>query len=553
MPFSARSAACRGLAVVAIALAALTAVRADDNPVVGVVAIDSYGDLKKQIAWIGEQVNYPQLAAMAESGIMMATQFKGLAGLDATRPIGIIVTANGDTPVVHGYVPVKNLDQLLDVFQGVVGPAQKDGDKRILMPPMTPPIEIIEKDGWAVVAIQSSPDGPANAEAIITKLAGELTLGVQLFPAAMPEGMREQVKARIEQLVEAAAAQGQPVNAAAVSSAFDGIAETESMTLGIALEPEKERLFIENRTVMVPGSEAANVWANAGKTENGLGLPASADGQSATFRAHHAQAVPPEASAAIEATLAQALPAGTGDPIKDTLSGLLQDIIGAMLDTGSLTGGVAVDTSGATRDLILPAVTLSAKIKDGPALEEQLKKRLGEPGALPPQATITFDSGKEGAANLHTLEIDLEGLPKAEKVGGKLSITIAVSADRVCVLAGGDAPTRVGAAMEAASRTDDAQKPLTGIDIWVPGAMQWMAVTADDEPAAQVLGDAAKEAAAKPAALVRLLVRPIEGGVATRLVADGGAIQAIAKAVTAAFALRPDGPVAAPGGDFDGL
>ena len=57
--------------------------------------------------------------------------------------VGIVVTAEGDTPISYGYVPVKNLDKLLDVFKGLVGPVRKVGDKRILTPPWAPPIEII--------------------------------------------------------------------------------------------------------------------------------------------------------------------------------------------------------------------------------------------------------------------------------------------------------------------------------------------------------------------------------------------------------------------------
>jgi len=542
----ARSMAHRLLVLLAF-LAPLTAVRADDNPVVGIVAIDSYADIKKQVAWIGEQVNYPQLAAMAESGVMMATQFKGLAGLDATRPIGIVVTANGDAPVVHGYVPVKNLDQLLDVFKGLVGPAQKEGDKRILTPPGgAPPIEVIEKDGWAIFAMQGSPAGTATAEALITKLTGELSIGAQIFPAAMPDAMREQVKAMIAQGVEAAAAQGQPVDASAVSAAFDSIAETESMTLGMAVEPEKQRLFLESRTVMVPGSEAADVWAMAGEAGGGIGLPASADGKMITVQAHHAQAVSPATRTALEATLAQALPAGTGDPIRDTLSGLLQDVIGAMLDAGSLTGGLAVDTSRVTPDAVLPAVTISAKIKNGAALEEQLKKRLGADGALPPEAKVTFDSGKEGNANLHTIEINLEGVPNAEKFGGNVAITLAVSDDRVCLLTGGDVAKRVATAMEAASHMDAAQKPVTGIDVWVPGVMAYAAAVNAGDPTADVLANVAKEAAAKPGSLVKLVVRPVERGVAMRLIADASAIQTIAAAVTGQMKDLTKRPMAIP-------
>ncbi len=551
MPSLVRSAACRGLAVVALICAPLTPLRANDDLVVGVVAVDAYGDLKKQVGWVGEQVGNPQLAGLAESFIMMATQFKGLAGLDVARPIGIVVTANGDMPVVHGYVPVKNLDQLLEVLQGTVGPAQKDGTKRILTPPGMPPIEIIEKDGWAVLSMQGSPAGPANAEALITKVTGELSIGAQVFPSAMPEPMREQLKAMVEQATSAAADPRQPIDAAAVSAAFDSLAETEYLMMGAAVDPAKERVFFESRTVMVAGSDAAAVWATAGKTDGGPALPMGADGKTPAVRAHHAQAVPAATRAALEATLVQALPAGTGDPVRDSMSGILQDIVVAMLDAGGLTGGLTVDTSAITPDSVLPAITLAAKIKEGPALEAQLKKRLSQEGSLPPQAKVEFDTGKQGGANLHELTIDLEGVPGAEKIGGKITATLAVSKDRVCLLMGGDITKRLASAIEEAGHADAAKKPLTGLDVSVAGLMAYAATvmkTIDaDDPAAAALSQVAKEAASKPSALMQLVVRPIERGVAMRFSVDAGGVQAIAAAVTAQMSLAaPPRPTVLP-------
>ncbi len=557
MSSRARCAARCGLALLVSVIVQVAPVRAADNPVVGALAIDSYADIKKQVAWVGEQVGFPQISAMMETGIMTLTQFKGLAGLDPARPIGVVVTAGGEMPVVHGYIPVKNLDQLLEVFAGMIGPAQKDGDKRILMPPGAPPLEIVEKDGWAVVTMQGSPAGAADPEAILTKLTAELSVGAQLFPSAMPEAMRAQVKAMIEQAAEAAAAQGQPIDAAALGAAFESLGETESMTFGVAVEPAKERLFFENRTVMVAGSDAAAVWATAGKVDRVIGLPAGADGKAATVLAYHAQAVPEATRVAVEATLAQALPAGTGDPVNDTMFGLLQDIVGAMLDAGGVNIGLAMDTSFTEPEVLLPAVTVSAKIKDGPALEGQIKKRLGADGGLPPGATVKFDTGKQAGANLHEITIDLAGIPAARKIGEKLVVTLAVGADRVCILLGGDVAKRLDVALESAGKGDADKKPLTGVDLSVAGLMAYSAATMQatgaNEEAAAVLGQVAKDAAAKPSAQVQVMVRPIQQGMAMRLTIDAGALQAIAAAVTAQMSLKPQGPIGGPGAEFDGF
>ncbi len=525
----------RLLALFAVAVASLaSAARAADSPVVAVVASDGYADLKKQLGWLGARVGNPQLAALAESFVMMATQFKGLAGLDVNRPAGVIVTADGETPIIHGYVPVKDLGKLLGVLQGITGPVEEAGGKKLVRMPGGPPLEIEERDGWAVISPQGSPAGPANPQELIAQVAEAYSLGVKLFPSAMPAGMREQLKAVAEQGAEAAAAQGQAIDAGGLNAAFDNLAETEAILFGVALDVPNERAFVESRTMMLPETPGATVWADAGKTGNALGLPAAADGKPATIRGYHAQAVPPAARPAIEATLAQALPAGSGDPITDAVFGLVQDLVGAMLDAGGLEAGLAIDTSSAKAASLLPAVTLAARIKDGPALERQVKERFAKEGSLPPEAKVAFDAGNAAGANLHEITIDISGLPGAEPFGDTLAATLAVTTDRAYLLLGGDVAKRLPAAVAAGNAADAASKPLSGLQIEVPGMMAYAGemAAASGEPAAEVLEEVAAEAAGRENALVQVLVRPIERGVAMRLSADAGAIETIAAAVT---------------------
>jgi hypothetical protein len=537
----------RFVCLAALAAAPLLGIaRAAEAPVVAVVAVDGYADLKKQLGWLGQRVGNPQLAALAESFVMMATQFKGLAGLDVNRPAGVIVTAAGDNPVVHGYVPVKDLGKLLDTLQGVVGPAEEAGGKRVVTVPGGPPLEITEADGWAIISPQGSGAGPAKPDQLIAAVAEAHSIGVKLFPAQMPAGMRDQLRSALEQAN--AAAQGRPVDDATMNVLLDSLTETESLMFGLAIDLPKERVFVESRTVMLPSSPAAGVWENAGRTGNALSLPAGSDGKPAAVRAHHAQAVPAAARPVLEATLAQVLPAGSGDPITDAIFGLAQDLVGAMLDAGGLEAALAIDPTVAKADALLPAVTLAARIKDGPALEQQVKNRFGKEGSLPPEAKLAFDAGKAAGANLHELTIDISGLPGAEQFGDRLGATLAVTADRVFLLAGGDVAGRVAAAVAAGAEADQASKPISGVDLAVPALMAYAGelAKASGDPAGDVLTDVAAESADKANPLVQLLVRPIERGVAMRLSAEAGAIETIAKATTAT--VRPAG-----GGGFPPL
>ena len=532
------------LTVCVVLLALATAVpssllRAADPTVVAAVGIDGYADIKKQLGWLGNQVGSPQLPALAESFVMMATQFKGLAGLDPGRPVGVVVSANPadeNEPVAHMYVPVKDLAKLLDVFKGMTGPTQQVGDKRVLALPNGMRLEIAERNGWAVLAPQGSAAGVAAPEEIIADLVKDFSIGVRLFPSAMPEGMRERVRSMAEEAVERAAEQGQQVDPAALALGLKSLETVETITFGVAIDEPGEQVFLESRTVMVPGSPAAAGWSDAAKSDAGLGLPAAADGKPAAARAHYTQDIAEANRRAIEATLVQLLPAGTGDPITDSLFGIVQDLAGAMLDAGGLDAGLIVDTTAADGDHPLPAVTLSAHIKDGPALEKQVKNRLGREGSLPRQATARFDVGKEAGANLHEIAIDLSGLPQAEVLGDTLVATLAVANDRAFLLIGGDAKKQLAAATAAGKQPAAASKPLAGIDLSVASLLGYAARMSErfnpEDPAGEALARVAAEVADKPATLVTLLVRPIERGGSIRLAVDAGALEALSSAIT---------------------
>ena len=526
---------------------------AADPDVVAVVACDGYADLKKQIRWIGTLVGNPALDGFAESFIMMATQFKGLAGLDVARPAGVVVTAAGELPVVQGCLPVKDLGKLLGALEGVLGPAQKDGDAWRLAPPGGLPLEVVERNGWAFVTpvgMKPAIDDPTERFGAIVKT---LSLGAQVFPSRMPAGLRERFSQALDQAADAAAAQGQPLDRAAVAAVIDSLDEMESLLVGLAVDTENERVFVESRTVMEPNTAAAAVWTAAGKATDGtVATPPAANGRPLLLRAHHTQTVPEGLRAPLEATLDQALPGGDGDPIAQALGGLVRDLIAAMLDAGGFDLALAVDDAAAGADSPLPAITLGARIKDGPGLEKRVQERLGKAGALPANVKATFGTGRAGAANLHEIEVDLTGLPEADKFGGKVTLTLAVTPDRAYVLAGGDVAKRLAATLAAGAPQ---AKPLTGVDLSLAGALAYAAkagkLFTPDNPQNAEVEQMAKIAADLPATLVQLLVRPIERGVSMRLSVDGGVIQAVATGVSVVQpgGVGPGGVV--PGGGFE--
>ena len=541
-------------AALVVPLLPAVATAADEPAVIAVVAVDPYADLKKQAKWVGAQVDQPTLDGFLESFIMMATQFKGLAGLDVNRPTGVVVTAEGPAgvPVVRGFVPVKDLAKLLAALQGVIGPAQEQDGVQVISPPGMPPIQIVEKDGWAIITPQGSPEAAAGLEQALDAVVKSFSLGVQLFPARMPEGMRKQLEAVLQQAATMQAQQGAPVDPEALKAGIENLADVETIMLGANIDVEKERVYVENRFAMVAGSAAAVIYDAMAKGTLTVPAGVTADGKPAAMSGHAALAIPEALRAMVKDAVVQALPvssktewsdgqgSGSSETVvfepANTIFTLLRKVIPAMVDAGGIDAALTVDTTAAemAEGKAMPAVTVGMKVKDGAALEADLKAALGAKDSLPEGVTVKFDAGKAGAANLHVVEIDVAGGgddTTARVLGKKIPVTLGVTPTHAFVALGGDAEKRIAAAVAGGQTKPDA-KPLAGLDVSLASLVAYGAgtqklVAPDDAAGIAMATEAAEATAALPSSLVQLLMRPIDRGMATRLSADAGAIKVV--------------------------
>jgi hypothetical protein len=526
----------------------LAPAHAAERTVLAVVTCDSYADLKKQFGWIGTQVGQPGLAGMLESVLLMATQGRGLAGLDVKRPLGAVLTTDGGDIAVHGFVPVKSLDKLLDSLQAVTGPTEQSGDTRSLTLPNGIALDVEEKNGWAIVSPQGIDVEAVDPTPLFAPLSENYTLGIELFPHLLPDSLRQQLRMLIEQGAAAAGEQGQQLDGRALSAALDSLGNTESLALGIAIDSEKDRLFVENRTVAVPGSPMAQAMEGSDKGESTVPMPPAADGKRPAVRVHVVQSVPAASRQEAQIMLEQALPPGSSDPLTKTLAVLLREALASVLATGGIDAAVCVDTTAAAKKTTLPAVTAGLRVKDGAALENRIKESFGGLNTgktpLPPGVDVAFNSGKVGAANLHTITIDLSGTDAAESLGKSLELTLAVAPEYAFLMAGGDPQQRLASLLGPDGKADPQAKPIVSVDVSVSRMLAYAAergaLPAEAVPTAEDNGGDKQDGN------IKVLIRPIERGVATRVSADGSAVRALA-AGAGAGAANANGAAVPPG------
>jgi hypothetical protein len=505
------------VATVALLLPAIAAAQTGTGrKVLAVVAIDSYGDLKQQLTWIGPHVDNPGLAAMLESVLLLSTQGKGLNGLDVKRPLGVIVTSANDDIGIHAAIPVKDLEKLLGSLQGSTGPIEKDGDIRRLTLPSGQDIEIREQDGWAVIGQRGQEFDIADPAKLLSPLVTDYTLAIETHPSVMPESLRALIAAGIQQMAAASANQGRPVDAEALQTALAGLSGVETLTIALALDPQENAVFIENKVIAVNGPKAGS----SATTRDG-GLPA--------LSAHAVQPLNESQRRQIVAMLDGALPQGN-DKTMQIVATVVRGLVDAMADAGGLDAAVTVDTSVAGQ---LPLITAGAHIADGPKLEKQVKELFGPGSAIPKEVKAKFDSGKVGKANLHTVTIDVSATPAAGIVGPAVELTLAVTPDYAFLLHGGDVKARLETLLETNGKANTtiaaAEVPGAAIALALDRILTYaasMGVGPQAEAAAEQAGSLIETD--KDSGSVKASGRPIDGGFVTRLTVGAGALKAAA-------------------------
>ena len=527
-PIQIRSSVLGTLAWLAVAISLTTGggrAVAADRTVLLTVACDSYADLKKQLGWLGAQIDNPGLAAMLESVLLMATQGRGLGGLDIRRPLGAVVTSDGTDLAVHGFVPVKDVDALLGSLQAVIGPveAPKDGVRRVTLPSGVD-LAIRERDGWALITPFGLDTEAVDASPLLAAIANDYTLAIEGHPSRMSDAIRRRLLEAVDQAAAASAAQGQRMDSAPIKAAVESLRQTESLSLGLAIDPEAGNVFLENRSLAVPGSASAAILAAAGTGTLTVATPAAVDSAAPAIRGYLAQSVSEEDRRQFMETLDQTLPTNADDPITRTIASLLRSILSASLASGGIDAAIAVDTTAANADKPLPAVIAGMRVKNGVGLEQQVKQAFGPGGAASKGVSCQFDAGKAGAANLHRIGVDLKGTPAVDLLGDSLDLTLAVSDNYAFLLSGDGVPQRVEAALAASGRPDPTAKPIASLEAATTGVLDYAAKMG----AGPQVAAAAERAAAANSAVLKLFIRPIDRGLVTRISADAGVLKAAA-------------------------
>jgi hypothetical protein len=264
--------------VCATALAApLNETRSQSTPEPAVVI--SIADFSQQLAdvdYLIEASGFEQIKFMAQTMIKQYTK-----GIHTKSPAGVLLYFRDDAEVPDflGFIPISNLDDLLDTIAGM---AEVDEGEDFITIVTDDGTEMLVKQVGDNAFFSNKPemleDLPSNPGEFLGEMPAKYNLSAKLFGQRIPESLRQQAMAAIrdgyeqqlEQLDESAQTELQRKNLELQMKQFESwLNETENLQFGMGADKDAKMLFMDIQMTAIADSELASRFAahhNAGSS-----------------------------------------------------------------------------------------------------------------------------------------------------------------------------------------------------------------------------------------------------------------------------------------------
>ena len=445
-----------------VALRAAPEVRAADVKLVGAVSLAGYDDMKADLDLMGDMIGRPELATMLDGMMALATRGKGLAGIDKTRPCGVLVGTDGKHVGGCAFVPVTDMEAAMGMVRAIARgrvTEHENGLYEVKGPKKSVFVQEKHK-GWAFIVddpalLEYVPEDPVEA---LDGLNEQYRVAMRLYPANLPAKVRKQMAEKAREHAQRHMKRHPRENDRQYEARKTiarhirkqlaiGAKDLEQMTLGWNLDHTDRKGVLEAVFVSKEGSETARFLAPAARTRTTFGgftLP----GAALTVRGTGRRVPLPDAELdrLIDSWRERVFTkiekrarddAEAGKELVDEVLEVLRDTAKAPVDDGAMAVRLAPD-----------AITLISGrfVADGATLEGVVKKAVERAREKHPKVVdriVKLDADNIGRVNLHLISLPLDKCRHrevlAEAVGDRLDIVLGFGPRAVYMAAGRDA------------------------------------------------------------------------------------------------------------------
>ena len=422
-------------------------------------------------------VNYLLTASgFAQMKFMAGAMIKGYTkGLDSERDAGVMLFLNEDSeePDVLGFVPVDDIDEMLDVISGFAE-VDEGEDVTTIVTDDGQEMMIREKDGVAFFSNKSDmlaelPDEPGK---LLGDLPSKYNLSAKLFAQRIPQKMRDQVLDLIRESSEDTfdnfdddvKAEFQKKNLEMQIKQMEMLfRDSDSVIIGMTADEKSKALVMDIDFTALPDTQLAERMAISKESDKsrftGFLLDGAAFTQNAIARVH------PDDAEQYATMLQDLQKAGIkeldqeADLTEEELNqvkksvGELVDVINGTLEEGLIDGGAVLmleegSINFAAGGQISDPQKLEGTIKDLVVMAEE---KMGE------EIEVNLNSGSHKNVTLHevVLQIPDEEEEMRDAFGDQITVVVGIGKKEAYLGAGSNPVALLKKAMDSESETKD--------------------------------------------------------------------------------------------------
>jgi hypothetical protein len=518
-----------------------------------VVSVAGYDEVVTHVEFAGQLIGRPKLARGFQGMLAVVTQGKGLAGVDKTRPWGVVLQTDGSRLAGYAFLPVDDLDALGSLAEPYIQRVDDLGDGRYEVQLHGLPVLCVKhaESGWLFVSdkMENLAGAPGDPTVLLGGLPEQYTLAVRLEPENVPAQHRdkliEKMRRDVEKDLQRRPGESEHAHAVrtmlashVVRSVRTTIEDADTITLGLAPCHAGQGAAVDLTVTAKAGSQTArllNALSDVKTDFAAFAMPgAISTGRVTATCPYAASADLGPFFDAVRAEIFKQIDANEpnvhrADVAKDIVGGLI-DVTRQTTETGRADGALSV----IARDGTLRLVT-GRNLAGGATLDATFRKfvdALRRQYPIQVDRAITTDVDRLGEVRFHAISIDVPpGVPNRREVvrviGERLEAVVGIADDRAYLATGPDALETLKQAIgQSAALGGERVAPMTcSVDLGelssyladhAAGRLQRRAARARDALAKHADSDR-----------VKVTAEPVENGLTIRLEVEPGVLSMI--------------------------
>ncbi len=502
---------------------------------VAVVSIASFDRLMKDMNYLTKASGRSDVGQMLQ---FMAFSFA--QDLDRDRPAGVLVSLGEGQPAGVGFVPIPDLDKFLKSMEEKFSAGVEDLGNGVKKLEIGQGAYIRYRDGWLFFTddpanLKQLPDDPVAA---LDGLNKEYSIAMRFYIQNIPIELRQMAIDQIESGIELGMQPGalgddvenevaERLTQSSLQSISMLINDSETVTVGWAVDPDQSRTYLDLSAKAVDGSTLAgqfNQLADIRSSFTGFLMPEAAAVLHGTTRISEDESE--QVVAMVDFLRRQAVEGIEKDP---NAPEALKEIANRVLDVLSQTAKEGKADLGAAVVLAPKSFRFvgGVQVADGEALASAFQQLIELAGSAPDVPRVQFHADKHHGVDLHTFQVPIpEREDEARMIlGDQLDVVVGTGPKSLYIAFGEDPSDLLKKVIDRSAEQGEQRVPITQFRLAMKPLIRFLASVKQDDKKLSAMAEVAEQVDGHDA--IALRVDAIENGVTYRIVMEEGVLKMI--------------------------